>query len=165
MKKIIINTITDWKIGKKTKNLRAKPLVSIMIEKSVMNKFLLDTIEGKEILGDGSLVCMGEASDVWQQMPKKFLQKYTVIDVDKDGWMVGEPRPDNAVNCVEVDDKAIEDGSGKFFIIAQWGEKTEEGIVQYGESGDYICQHREDTTDVWVVKKKIFLNTYVVFNG
>ncbi len=26
--------------------------------------------------------------------------------------------------------------------------------------GDFICRNREDKTDVWIVKRKIFINTY-----
>lgn len=34
--------------------------------------------------------------------------------------------------------------------------------VQSGESGDFICQNQTDPTDVWIVKRKLFLNTYVI---
>ena len=63
-------------------------------------------------------------------MPKKLLQKYNVIQIDNEGWMVCEPRPDNSVNCVEITEK-LQDSIDKvdlwiskeeFFIVGQWGE-------------------------------------------
>jgi len=147
----------NWQVAKKTKNVKAKPLISIMVDKSVTSKFLVDTLEGKEPLGDGAIICIGESNDIWQQMPAKLLQKYNVIEIDNDGWMVCEPRPDNSVNCYEVTKSQVED---KFYIVGLWGEKTEEGLIQRGEVGDFICQNREEPTDVWIVKRKIFINTY-----
>ena len=38
----------------------------------------------------------------------------------------------------------------------------EEKNVQTGEKGDFICQNRTNPTDVWVVKRKLFLNTYII---
>ena len=100
--KIDTTQITNWRIATKTKGLRAKPLVSLLVDRTVLNKFLVDTLEGKEPLGDGAVICIGESNDAWQQMPKKLLQKYEVKSIDADGWMVCEPRPDNAVHCIEV---------------------------------------------------------------
>ena len=158
MKRINTNILT-WEVAKKTKNLKAKPAISIMVEKSVLSKFLIDTLEGKEFLGDGSVICVGESNDIWQQMPKKLLQKYNVIEIDKEGWMICEPKPDNSVNCMEYTDDE------PFYIIGLWGEKTEEGLIQKGEKGDFICRNKEDLNDVWIVKRKIFINTYNILNG
>lgn len=95
-----------------------------------MNKFLVDTLEGKENLGDGAIICIGESNDIWQQMPKKLLQKYNVIEIDNDGWMLCEPRPENSVFCVEItkellpiiDDVDTFISDNGFFLIGQWGE-------------------------------------------
>jgi len=168
MKKLETKDITNWSVAKKTKNIKAKPLISIMVDKNVTNKFLVDTLEGREPLGDGSIICIGESNDVWQQMPKKLLQKYSVIEIDNDGWMICEPKPDNSVYCIEILPKVwitenlFEDDI--FYIIGQWGEQTPEGFVQHGQIGDFICQNREDPTDVWIVKRKIFVNTYNIIN-
>ena len=180
MSRINVNDLR-WKVATKTKNVRAKPLISIMVDRSVLSKFLIDTLEGKEPLGDGAVVCLGESNDVWQQMPKKLLQKYNVVEIDNDGWMVCEPRPDNAVLCHQVGPCDIEpiyypDASGallqpwlsdkwkdrEFYIIGQWGEDSTEGPKQFGKIGDYICQNRDDPTDVWIVRRKIFINTYTI---
>ena len=161
------NLITNWKIASKTRPIKAKPLVSILVDRSVTNKFLVDTLEGKEPLGDGVVICVGEAGDTWQQMPKKLLQKYRVASIDKDGWMDCEPLPDNAVDCIEVSpDFMWTLGSGvEFTIIGQWGETIgEEKNVQRGTSGDFVCRNQTDHTDVWIVRRKLFLNTYIIKN-
>jgi hypothetical protein len=117
-----INTagISNWKVASKTRPIKAKPLVNLMVDRSVVSKFLIDTLEGKEPLGDGVVICLGEAGDAWQQMPKKLLQKYVVKSIDKDGWMDCEPLPDNAVNCVEVTREQFA-RADNFTIIGQWG--------------------------------------------
>ena len=174
--KIDITQITDWKIASKTRPVKAKPLISLLVDRTVTSKFLVDTIEGREPLGDGVVICVGEAGDTWQQMPKKLLAKYKVVAIDADGWMVCEPLPDNAVNCIEmsVSIKFMEYCSpggdepdnkrGIFYINGQWGE-TVPGLgsnIQWGNVGDFLCQNRTDPTDVWIVRRKLFLNTYVI---
>ena len=160
MKKISTDDFPVWMIGKKTRNIKAKPLISIMVDKNVLSKFLLDTIEGREPLGDGSIICLGESNDVWQQSQNKLLQKYSVIEIDKDGWMVCEPRPDNSVECIEITNNSINSNDSEFYVIGHWGEQTPEGMIQKGKLGDFICRSRTDSTDVWIVARKIFINTY-----
>lgn len=168
MKQIKPENITVWGVGKKTKGLRAKPLISIMVDKSVTSKFLVDTLEGNEPLGDGAIICVGEANDIWQQMPTRLLQKYDVVDVDNEGWMVCEPKPDASVDCVEIteDIVGIENVlDTELYIVGTWGEtKTINGKevknTQRCELGDFICRNRTDKSDVWIVNRKIFDNTY-----
>jgi hypothetical protein len=178
MKQLNTSEVKSWGVAKKTKNIKAKPLISIMIDRSVTNKFLVDTLEGKEPLGDGAIICIGESNDIWQQMPKKLLQKYDVIEIDKDGWMVCQPKPDNSVECVEITE--ILDGidelhtvhnwtvKDEIFIVGQWGEpmhlQDKDVLIQKGDYGDFVCRNREDKTDVWIVKRKIFLNTYNIIS-
>ena len=158
MNRLNTENISSWNLAKKTKPLRAKPLISILVDHTVLSKFLVDTLEGKEPLGDGAVICIGDSNDAWQQMPNKLLAKYDVTTIDADGWMVCEPKPDNAVDAFEV--RATEDGDTEFYIIGQWGEESDEGPRQYGQQGDFVCRNRTDPTDVWVVRRKIFLNTY-----
>jgi hypothetical protein len=161
---IFSETLKDWKIAKKTKNIRVKPLVSIMVDNAVLNKFLITTLEANEKLGDGSVICLGEAGDIWQQMPKKLLAKYNVISVDKDGWMVCEPRPDNSIECYEWTDE-IYNSSKELFVKTLWGEEYGTyGLCQRFATRDYICRNREDNTDVWVVRRKFFDNTYTIIS-
>ena len=155
--KITTGTL-DWKTAKKTQPLKAKQLISLMIDRSVMNKFLLDTLEGNEVLGDGAVVCIGGAGDAWQQMPAKLLAKYNVTAIDVDGWMLCEPKPENLINVCEVDASMCQDG--KFYILGHFGVESEDGLRQYGSAGDFIGQNRDDASDVWVIRRKIFLNTY-----
>ena len=161
IKKIIHEKLSDWNVASKTKPIKAKPLINLLVEKEVASKFLLDTLEGREPLGDGSVICIGEAGDTWQQMPNKLLAKYSVESIDAAGWMICQPRPDNAVDCYEVVEGQCSDG--KFYVIAQWGETFgNEENVQKGVTGDFICRNREDKSDVWVVNRKLFLNTYII---
>lgn len=161
-----------WNIAIKTRPIKAKPLINLLVDRIVISKFLVDTLEGKEPLGDGVVICLGEAGDAWQQMPKKLLAKYDVTHIDADGWMICTPKPDNSVNCFEVgrefiDANCMAQGGwfGKFSIVGQWGATVgEEKNVQTGEKGDFICQNRTDPTDVWVVRHKLFLNTYIIIS-
>lgn len=153
--------ITGWRIASKTRPIKAKPLINLLVDRSISSKFLVDTLEGKEPLGDGVVICVGEAGDAWQQMPAKLLKKYVVKGIDKDGWMECEPLPDNAVNCIEV--TGYYTAMGKFSIVGQYGATVDDvKNVQFGEQGDFICQSQSDPTDVWIVKRKLFLNTYVI---
>jgi len=162
---VLADTLKEWKIAKKTKNIRAKSLVSIMVDKSVLNKFLITTIEANEKLGDSSVVCLGESGDIWQQMPKKLIAKYNVISIDPEGWMVCEPRPDNSIECYEwVDD--IDTPTKEHYVKALWGEEIPNyGPCQRFAKGDYICRNRDDNTDVWVVRRRFFDNTYSIISN
>ena len=171
MKLIKIEEISDWKIAKKTKNIKAKPLVSLMVDKTVLSKFLIDTLEGKEPLGDGAVACIGEHNDIWQQMPANLLKKYDVVGIDADGWMICQPKLDNSVKCIQITDATVKYTDGDinvytgYFIIGNFGEEFNltpdvKILIQKCDIGDYICQSRENSKDNWVVRKKIFENTY-----
>lgn len=161
VQKVITGALTGWKIASKTRPIRAKPLINLLVDRTVASKFLVDTLEGKEPLGDGVVICVGEAGDAWQQMPNKLLAKYKVVSIDVDGWMVCEPLPDNAVDVVEI--TAAQCDSEGFYIIGQWGATIgEEKNVQQGVAGDFVCRSRTDQNDVWIVKKSLFLNTYII---
>jgi len=158
------NTITNWMIAKKTKNIRAKPSISILIDKSVLSKFLITTLEANESIEDGSIICLGEAGDIWQQTPKKLLSKYNVTTIDNDGWMVCEPRPDNSIECFQWNDD-IHTGFKKHYVKALLGRKSGKYTnCQLFGKGDYICRNRTDHNDVWVVQKTFFENTYSIIN-
>ena len=169
--KIETTAITDWRVARKTRPIKAKPLISLMVDRTVASKFLVDTLEGHEPLGDGSIICVGEAGDAWQQTPKKLLQKYSVVSIDKDGWMDCQPLPDNAVDAIEVSEAVFKTFSNVgpspmnygFSIIGQWGA-TVDGVknVQQGTVGDFICRNQTDHSDVWIVRRRLFLNTYVI---
>lgn len=171
--------VTGWAVATKTRPLRAKPLINLLVDRSVTNKFLVDTLEGREPLGDGVVICVGEAGDTWQQMPKKLLAKYDVTSIDNDGWMICTPKPDNAVNVIEITGDLLASGkpfvvpppddemykAHAFYINGLWGSDETPAFgknVQWGDTGDFVCQNRTDPTDVWIVRRKLFLNTYII---
>ena len=154
MKKIDTTQITNWSTAKKTRSLKAKAMVSIFADQTIIGKFLLDTLEGVATISNEAIACVGEAGDIWQQTSKKLLSKYDVVSVDKDGWMECIPKPDNSVDIVEVTDL------DQFYIIGHYGTKTDEGFVQEGVKGDFIARVQNDHSDVYIIKRKVFLNTY-----
>jgi hypothetical protein len=160
---ILSTTNLCWQVATKTKPLRAKPLVNLLVDRSVLSKFLVDTLEGKEPLKDGAVICIGQSNDAWQQMPSKLLAKYNVTAIDDEGWMICEPRPDNAVDCTQISKDQISD-TEPTYIIGNYGETLADGTLnaQLLTAGDYICRDRKDPTDQWVVRRKIFENTYSV---
>jgi len=78
--------------------------------------------------------------------------------------MVCEPRPDNAVECVQITGTIISH-SGEHYLKALWGEDRNGVKAQRFAEGDYICRNRTDKNDVWVVRRKFFENTYTIING
>lgn len=165
MKRINIADLTNWHLGKKTKPIRVKPLINILIDKVVTNEFLLKTLEGTQELDHNSLVCIGETSECWQQKSTDFLNKYDVKEWDNDGWIIGVPKDGEAstVKCTEITFKET-DGDPDIYIIAGWGKATDEGPAQYGHVGDFICQHRSNPEDNWIVARNTFLNTYSILS-
>lgn len=149
------STVT-WRIAKKTRPLRAKPMVTLLVDRSVVTKFLVDTLEAHEPVSADSMLCIGESNDAWQQTAKKLLAKYTVTEIDSDGWMVCVPKPENSVEFYEVPA-----GSPPGYIVGHWGS-TIEGLanLQSFVAGDFIARNREDVTDQWVVRRRIWTNSY-----
>ena len=157
-----VSLIDPWRVAKKTKSLRAKPMVCLLVDSTVMSKFLVDTMEAREPVSASAMFCIGETNDAWQQTSEKLLAKYTVEEIDADGWMVCVPRPDNSVEFYEVGDGLDYDS----YIVGQWGA-TIEGVqnLQSLLPGDFIARNRIDTDDVWVVARKIWLNSYTEISG
>lgn len=160
----------SFKTATKTKPIKAKPLSSVILDKNILTKFLLDTLEGKQAIQESgqTVVCLGNAGDVWQQKASKLLQKYTVVDISEDGWLVCEPKPENEVWATQYNGDSR--GDGKFSIFAQWGEKIQDSTLsqgntvilysQTGEVGDYILRSKTDARDYWIVRKSFFESTY-----
>lgn len=144
-------------VCQKTKPIKAKHVKSLIGDGSVLSKFLVATLEGNEEIGNDVMICIGEDGDAWQQVPKKLLQKYAVTSIDKEGWLICEPKPDVEVNYVQINED-------NFFIFGQWGEVRNvdgtERKVQYGVQGDYVLQSQSDSTDFWIVRQRLFNATY-----
>jgi len=151
------NTL-NFGVAKKTKGLRAKPMVTLLVDRTVMSKFLVDTLEAKEPVHADAMFCIGESNDAWQQSAKKLLSKYTVDAIDPEGWMVCNPKMENSVEFAQT--------SFAGFLQGNWGETFGEyKNIQRYKAGDYIVRNREDHTDMWVVDEKIFKNSYTEITG
>lgn len=144
-----------WRRAKKTKGIRAKPMVTLLVDRTVVNKFLLDTLEGREPLGADAVFCIGDAGDAWQQSAKALLKKYDVKGIDADGWMLCEPKPENEVEFFIAETDGL--------IKGQWGE-TIDGVegLQHLVTGDAVVRQPHDHTDQWVVRRSLFNGTYSV---
>lgn len=151
------------KFARKVQPIRAKPLANLLVDRSILSKFLLDTLEGTAAIGDGVVICRGDAGDVWQQIPSKLLKKYDVTDIDSEGWLICTPKPENSINIMEVTPD-MAGNNGEFYILGNFGVQCDDGLRQYGEVGDYIGQNCDNPTDIWVIKRKIFQNTYVLLD-
>lgn len=166
---ILSTNAIDWRIAKKTKPLRAKPMLSVLVDRSILAKFLVDTLEAREPVKASAVICIGEHNDAWQQAPEKLLAKYDVTAIDDDGFMVCKPKPENSVEFFEVTKELLvslgqwepycENGYG--FIVGQWGETIEgQQNLQKFVVGDAIARNREDPSDQWRVAAKIWRSTY-----
>lgn len=152
---VIDTSVATWLRAKKTADIRAKALINLIVERSVMNKFLIDTLEGKEPIDSANIMCIGAAGDAWQQTSKALLKKYDVVSIDEDGWMVCRPRPENEVQFYI----ATEDG----YIQGQWGETVDgRANLQWVNAGDAIARQSDDHADQWCVRAVLFKNTYSI---
>lgn len=146
--------------AKKTKPLRAKPMAQILVDPSVREKFLLQTLEGNQILKAGSIMCVGIGNDAWQQTQANLFKKYTVESVDDNGWMTCQPKPENEVQAAEI----TEEFKNTFSLKAQWGEEYfvngAQTFLQFGITGDFVLRRPDDNSDLWIVARKMFLATY-----
>jgi hypothetical protein len=164
MATILSTTGAVWRRAKKTQGIRAKPIVTLVVDRSVMSKFLIDTLEGREPISTDNMFCIGAAGDAWQQSSKALLKKYDVKAVDSEGWMVCEPRPENEVEFFEFDENKHRKMSvtpGTWVIQGLWGE-TIDGVekLQRIKDGDFVCRQPHEHGDQWVVHRVLFRNTY-----
>lgn len=158
MVQIFSTDTATWRRAKKTQGLKAKPLITLLVDRAVVNKFLIDTLEAKEPIEVANIFCIGGAGDAWQQTSKALLKKYDIKSIDEDGWMICEPKPENEVQFFEAE----QDG----YIIGLWGA-TIDGVekVQAFVRGDFICRQPHEHVDQWVVNRRLFLNTYSVLGA
>lgn len=158
----LIDLGDQMKKATKTKAIRAMAMHVLFSNTRVLEKFLLNTLEGTQIPRANSMLCVGDAGEVWQQAKTKLFAKYTITDVDENGWLICTPKPDNEVLAVEVTPDLC--GPAGFTLIGQWGEertlRDKQVFLQYGEPGDFVCQSLTDLNDRWIVRRGLFLSTY-----
>lgn len=162
MVNIIDTSSYFWLLGKKTKGLRAKPLSALITDRSIISKFSIDTLEGKEPINSANMFCIGETGDAWQQTAKALLKKYNITNIDADGWLICEPKPENEVEFFEW---KCEQGSPEeytSYIKGLWGA-TVDGVdnLQSIFVGDFVCRQPHQHEDQWVVRKHLFINSYI----
>lgn len=154
--------LSKWQTARKTKGLRAKHSTAVISDLSLLDKLLVQTIEG-EIQMRVAMICIGAAGEAWQQSSVKLLEKYTIEEVTIDGWLICVPKPGAApISCVQI---IRSDFVGdQFYIVGLWGKTLADGTsnAQVGKVGDYVCRSATDQNDVWIVEQSIFENTYEV---
>ncbi len=78
--------------------------------------------------------------------------------------VISDPRPENYVEFFEfkeADERKMSVTPGSWVIQGQWGE-TIDGVqgLERLVDGDFICRQPNQHTDQWVVRRKLFLDTY-----
>lgn len=163
---IALDSFDTWQRAAKTQPIQAKHISTVLADKKILSGFLLNTLEGREPIGEDVMVCIGSAGEAWQQPARKLLQKYTITSITVDGWLICTPNDGVEVECFELVVPA-ELQNEPFGIVGQWGETLSNGTknVQFVKPGDYILRDPNEHSDVWVVQRSLFLNTYEVLNA
>jgi hypothetical protein len=155
-------SLEGWKIAKKVKGLKAK-LIGTLIDRSIMDKVLINTLEGPQEPNEANLLCVGEAGDVWQQTNAALHKKYHIINVDGNGWYICEPKPENEVEFIELTVEFLQSVPqfDDMYIKGQWGTTINGNEnLQSFSIGDFLCRQTHDHTDQWIVRRNLFKNTY-----
>lgn len=148
---IISTESATWRIGTKVKGLKAKP-ISDLIDKSVSKHFLINTLEGNEPIDSSTVFCIGIGDEAWQQ--NSLLNKYEISGFDDNGWMICIPKKDNRIQFFESNEHG--------YIQGTFGA-TLNGIqnLQSLSKGDFICRNPNRIKDQWVVRRDLFLDSYI----
>jgi hypothetical protein len=153
MRHVNLDDLT-WRPYSKTRPLKFKHVTALMADLSVAASILVRTLEGDQRIQEDTMVCVGVEGELWQQSPKDLFKKYDVRSVGSDGWFVGTPKPGNIVDACCVED-------AEFTVKGLWGEDDGDGgYFQRGVAGDWVLRNRENPSDVWIVKGRIFRATY-----
>ena len=127
-----------------------------MIDGSVLDKFLMATLEGDQPVAKVNLMCIGATAEPWQQSAKALLKKYQVTSIEDDGWMIMTPLPENEAEYFKIGPQ--HEGT---HIIGQWGSVIGDHVnLQSFKTGDYVCRQTYDHTDQWIVRESLFDATY-----
>ena len=114
--------------ARKTKPIKARPINTILDKScpSVYEALLLNTLEAAQKVQPGSMICWGEAGDVWQQARAKLEQKYNPTGVDEDGFVTYVPKDgaDAVMNAHQVTSEHQLGPHGGFCILNPWWGDT-----------------------------------------
>jgi hypothetical protein len=108
----------------------------------------IESLESKsQTAKPGDFVCRGIQGELWPQSEKSLLGSYTASgEKDTQGFERYDPRPDApAVEATQVNEP--------FYVIASWGRLD-------GKPGDYVVRRQNDPSDIWIVDRAIFENSY-----
>lgn len=148
--------------AKKTRPIRARPINTILDKScpTVYESLLLDTLEATQPIKPGSMICWGEAGDVWQQSSKKLHDKYQPMEMDEDGFVVFVPKdgPDSVMNSFQVvaDQHQVGEYGGWSIINPWWGDtrfidptEAKALLAQFGVDfeGSGVCVVEEGDDD------------------
>ena len=157
--RILSTADANWGIAKKTALIRAKQISSIFVDGSVLDKFLLKTLEGDQPINRANLMCIGATAEPWQQTAKTILKRYSITAIEDDGWMICTPLPESEVNYFKIE--AIY--NGETHIQGLWGTTIGDHVnLQSFKVGDYVCRQTFDHTDQWIVREALFDATYEI---
>jgi hypothetical protein len=135
-----VNAAAAWFHAKKMAPLWAKQLKEDQT---------IETLEGPVTADAGDYLCRGTAGEFWPQSAERLNEKYDKKEeVDEDGFCKFLPKSE--VMAAQVDHS--------FQVKTSWGDLE-------GKPGDFILKRFSDKEveypdDVWIVDKKLFVETY-----
>jgi len=118
---IVAHWTNLFKTGIKNKSIRVKAIKEVFKDHSVIDKFLMKTLEGKEEVDASNMMCMGAIDDPWQQPIANIKKNYEFDTIKDNGWIIFQPKPDAPRNVFQVTAEMAE--GDEFEVIAPWGEK------------------------------------------
>lgn len=156
-----------WINVQKTATMLAKHITALLSSDIDPELLKVRTLEGDAQLKANCMLCKGIQGELWPQSSTKILERYDLISVREDGWLVFAPKKSNTLGCLVTSD-LLPDGETKFCIHTLWGSPAATmnpddppKFLQEGKVGDYILT---DGTpgNYWVIDYKVFCETYSV---
>jgi len=115
----------------------------------VHQSMTVESLEGPIRIGEGDYVCLGQSDELWAMTSDDLLRRYTptgeVQTINAETWKVYTPRPARIALAAQMDEA--------FAVFTPWG-------VLRGKPGDLLLLDETDPTDLWVVDRVIFDQTY-----
>ena len=105
--KLIDTSGATWSRAKKTQGIIAMPVTSVFNDQSLLPNLLLETLEGKQPIGESNLFCRGQAGDVWQQKPAALFKRQNRRYLVQDGQAAN-------INQIKRPVQHIQSGAARF---------------------------------------------------